>query len=161
MIRIATPDDLDAIAALHLEARATYYRGHLSEAEYAGPEELTRSRGGWSRAVERGDVICAERDGVLAGVAAYDRGDGGDGAVTLTQLHVHPDHWRRGIGTELHTACLDVWRAEGLTAARLLVFEKNERAQAFYTAHGWTPDADAPRSGTHLVLRLTVEPGAE
>lgn len=158
MIRTATPDDLDAIAALHLEARSTYYSGHLPDTEFAGPEELARSREGWSRAVDRGDVLVAERDGEPAGVAAYSRGEG---TVTLTQLHVRPAHWRRGVGTELHTACLDVWRAEGITEARLLVFEKNERARAFYTAHAWTPDPDTPRSGTHLVLRLTLAPGAE
>lgn len=161
MIRTATPDDLDTIAALHLEARATYYRGHIPETEYAGPEELARTREGWAKAVARGDVLVAERDGVAAGVAAYRRGEDGDGTVTLTQLHVHPDHWRRGIGTELHTACVDAWRADGLTSAELLVFEQNERARAFYTAHAWTPDPDTPRSGTHLVLRLTMAPEAE
>ncbi|MEU9705970.1 GNAT family N-acetyltransferase [Streptomyces sp. NPDC047981] len=159
MIRIATPDDLDAIAALHLEARATYYRGHVPETEFAGPEELARTREGWGRAVERGDVLLAERDGEPAGVAAYSRGE--DGTVTLTQLHVRPDRWRLGVGTELHTACLDVWRAESFAEARLLVFEKNERARSFYAAHGWTADPDTPRSGTHLVLRLTLEPAAE
>ncbi|MGW2019686.1 N-acetyltransferase family protein [Streptomyces sp. NPDC001927] len=159
MIRTATPADLDAIAALHLEARSTYYSGHIPDTEFAGPEELARAREGWSRAVERGDVLVAERDGGPAGVAAYSRGD--DGTVTLTQLHVRPDHWRRGIGTELHAACLDVWRAEGFAEARLLVFEENERARSFYTAHDWAPDPDTPRSGTHLVLRLTVAPRAE
>ncbi|MFD0142045.1 MULTISPECIES: GNAT family N-acetyltransferase [unclassified Streptomyces] len=158
MIRAATPDDLDAIAALHLEARSTYYRGHLADGEYAGPEELARSRDGWSRAVERGDVLCAERDGELGGVAAYRRGDE---AVTLTQLHVRPGRWRSGLGTALHAACLDVWRAEGIATARLLVFEKNERARAFYAARGWIQDPGTPRSGTHLVLRLTVVPVAE
>ncbi|WP_137990133.1 GNAT family N-acetyltransferase [Streptomyces vilmorinianum] len=161
MIRHATADDLDTIAALHLEARSTYYRGHIPDTEFAGPEELARTRAGWSRAVGRGDVLCAERDGEIAGVAAYSRGDGPEGTVTLTQLHVLPTHWRRGVGTELHTACLDAWRTDGVTAARLEVFEKNERAQAFYAARGWTPDTEAPRSGTHLVLRLTMEPAAE
>ncbi|MEU7110082.1 GNAT family N-acetyltransferase [Streptomyces sp. NPDC046182] len=158
MIRTARSDDIDAIAALHLEARSTYYRGHLADSEFAGPEELARSRDGWLRAVERGDVLCAEWDGGLGGVAAYRRGDG---AVTLTQLHVRPDHWRRGLGTALHTACLDVWRAEGIATARLLVFEQNERARGFYAARGWIQDPDTPRSGTHLVLRLTVAPASE
>ncbi|MEU6881191.1 GNAT family N-acetyltransferase [Streptomyces sp. NPDC046712] len=158
MIRNATPDDLDAIAALHLDARSTYYRGHVPDAEFAGPEELARTRAGWGRAVERGEVLCAERDGEMAGVAAYGRVDG---TMMLTQLHVRPDRWRRGVGAELHAACLDRWRAAGVTGARLEVFEKNERARAFYAAHGWTPDTDAPRSGTHLVLRLTLEPVAE
>ncbi|MBT2443386.1 GNAT family N-acetyltransferase [Streptomyces sp. ISL-36] len=158
MIRRANADDLDTIAAVHLAARATYYRDHLPEEEYAGSEELARTRAGWSGAVGRGTVLCAERDGEIAGIAAYGRVDG---VMTLTQLHVRPDRWRGGVGTELHSACLDAWRAEGVTTVRLEVFDRNERAHAFYAARGWTPDADTPRSGTHLVLRLTVEPAAE
>ncbi|MEU9864366.1 GNAT family N-acetyltransferase [Streptomyces sp. NPDC047971] len=158
MIRIATADDLDAIADLHLEARASYYRGHIPDIEFEGPEELARTREGWSRAVERGTVLCAERDGRPVGVAAYGPVDG---VMTLTQLHVLPALWRDGIGSALHGACVDIWRSLGVETARLEVFERNERARAFYTARGWTPDTDAPRSGRHLVLRLTVGPATE
>ncbi|MFG2866213.1 GNAT family N-acetyltransferase [Streptomyces sp. NPDC048338] len=158
MIRTANADDLDAIAALHLAARATYYRGHIPDVEFEGPEELSRTRAAWTRAVEGGAVLCAERDGELAGIAASRVVDG---IMTLTQLHVRPDRWRLGVGGELHAACLDAWRAAGVRTARLEVFEKNERARAFYAAHGWVPDPDHPRDGSHLVLRLTVTSPAE
>lgn len=161
-IRYATADDLDAVAALHAEARATYYRGHLPESDYTGPEELARSRTGWAGAIERGAVLCAElegdRGGEVAGIAAYGERDG---LMHLSQLHVAPAHWRRGVGGALHAACAEAWRAVGVTAARLEVFEKNERAQAFYAAHGWIPDPESPRSGNHLVLRLTLGPETE
>ncbi|MFE2559124.1 GNAT family N-acetyltransferase [Streptomyces sp. NPDC059352] len=165
-IRYATADDLDAVTALHAEARATYYRGHLPESDYAGPEEMARSRTGWAGAIDRGAVLCAELGGEaegergreVAGIAAYGERDG---LVYLSQLHVTPAHWRRGIGGALHAACAEAWRAAGVTAARLEVFEKNERAQAFYAAHGWTPDPESPRSGNHLVLRLTLGPETE
>lgn len=158
MIRLATPADLDAVVALHTEARATYYRGHLPDADFLGPEEIARSRSGWAAAVARGAVLCAVRDGELAGIAAYGERDG---RMHLTQLHVLPDRWRGGVGTELHTACVDGWRAAGVAEARLEVFDKNERAQAFYAAHGWTPDPENPRDGDHLVLRLTLGPETE
>ncbi|RSS51851.1 GNAT family N-acetyltransferase [Streptomyces sp. WAC01280] len=159
MIRYATSADLDAVTALYAEARATYYRGHLPESAYAGPEELARTRAGWAGAIERGAVLCAEiqgeggEGGVLAGIAAYGERDG---VMFLTQLHVAPALWRKGVGGALHAACVEAWRAAGATTATLEVFEKNERAQAFYAAHGWTPDPDSPRSGDHLVLRLTL-----
>ncbi|QGV81266.1 GNAT family N-acetyltransferase [Streptomyces ficellus] len=154
MIRHATLQDLDAIAALHQEARATYYRGHLPDADFEGPAELARSRQGWAAAVDRGNaVLCAEADGELVGVAAFRPVDG---TMSLTQLHVAPAHWRRGTGTRLHAACVAAWRAAGVTTARLEVFEHNERAHAFYTRHGWLPDPVAPRSGNHLVLRLAL-----
>ncbi|MFG2331388.1 GNAT family N-acetyltransferase [Streptomyces sp. NPDC048604] len=158
MIRTAVAEDLDAIAALHREARATYYRDRLPEDAYDGPEELARTRAAWAAAVAEGRVLCAERDGVLAGVASSGERDG---VMHLGQLHVDPAQWRRGVGSELHRACVDTWRARGVTAVRLDVYEHNTRAQAFYAAHGWEPDPDVPRSSSHLVLRLTLAPSAE
>jgi ribosomal protein S18 acetylase RimI-like enzyme len=155
MIRTATADDLDAITALHQDARASYYRGHLPEADYAGPAELARTREGWARAVDSAEavVLCAERDGEVAGVAAYRVIDG---LMTLTQLHVSPARWRQRIGAALHSACVGAWQRAGVGAARLEVFQHNERAISFYTAYGWRPDPDGPRHGDHLVLRLEV-----
>ncbi|WP_455355851.1 N-acetyltransferase family protein [Streptomyces sp. SYSU K217416] len=157
MIRTATLADLDAIAALHARARATYYRGHIPEERYAGPGELARTREGWQQAVARGDggVLCAERDGTVVGVAAFRPVDG---AMTLTQLHVDPGHWSRGLGGALHAACVEAWRRAGVRTARLEVYEHNLRAQAFYARHGWEPDPDAPRpaDSAHVMLRLAV-----
>ncbi|MEW1724185.1 GNAT family N-acetyltransferase [Streptomyces sp. NPDC093109] len=166
--RLATPADLDAIAALHAEARATYYRGHLPEDDFDGPAERARTREGWAGALTRQEqareqgqgqsqggaaVLCAEYGGALAGVAAYGPIDT---VMTLTQLHVAPAHWRHGIGTALHTACVAAWREAGVGIARLEVFEPNLRARSFYARHGWYPDPDTPRHDTHLVLRLKV-----
>ncbi|MER8045143.1 GNAT family N-acetyltransferase [Streptomyces sp. NPDC094032] len=154
----AAPADLDAVAALHAEARATYCRGHLPDAAFEGPEELDRSRTGWGAAIDAGRVLAA-RDattGELLGIAAYGERDG---VMHLSQLHVAPVRWRGGVGTALHAACAEAWRAAGVRRARLEVYERNTRAQAFYAARGWLPDPDGPRSGDHLVLRLTLAPG--
>ncbi|MGW0556290.1 hypothetical protein ACWDZ6_19130 [Streptomyces sp. NPDC002926] len=43
MIRTAVPADLDAIAALHAEARASYYRGHLPDDAFDGSAEHART----------------------------------------------------------------------------------------------------------------------
>lgn len=153
MIRNAVPADLDAIAALHAEARASYYRGHIADELFDSPAEHARVRGGWEAAIGRGTVLCAERDGTVAGVAASREIDG---VMHLTQLHVDPGHWRAGIGTELHAACVASWQRAGVTTARLKVFEHNTRVQHFYSRQGWLPDPDEPRSGNHLVLRLAL-----
>ncbi|MBT2451717.1 GNAT family N-acetyltransferase [Streptomyces sp. ISL-43] len=163
MIRSAQPADLDAIAALHTRARATYYRGRIPQEVYGGAAELARTREGWSLAVARagaeGGVLCAERDGELTGVAAFRTADG---ETTLTQLHVDPGHWRRGTGAALHAACLDAWRRAGVRRVRLEVYEHNLRAQAFYATHGWLPDPDGAQAGSHRTLWLAVgEPSGE
>ncbi len=157
MIRNARPADLDAIAALHTRARATYYQGHIPEEAYAGEAELARTREGWTLAVARdateGGVLCAEEDGELTGVAAYRTQDG---ETTLTQLHVDPVHWRRGTGGALHAACVEVWRRAGVRRVRLEVYEHNLRAQAFYTAQGWLPDPAGTPAGSHRTLWLDI-----
>ncbi|MFD8882635.1 GNAT family N-acetyltransferase [Streptomyces erythrochromogenes] len=157
MIRNARPADLDAIAALHTRARATYYQGHIPEEAYAGEAELARTREGWTAAVAReaaeGGVLCAEEGGELTGVAAF-RTQGGE--TTLTQLHVDPVRWRRGTGAALHEACLEAWRRAGVRRVRLEVYEHNIRAQAFYAAQGWVPDPSATSSGSHRTLWLDV-----
>ncbi|MFD9334780.1 GNAT family N-acetyltransferase [Streptomyces sp. NPDC060028] len=155
MIRIARPADLDAIAALHTRARATYYQGRIPEEEYGGVGELARTREGWSAAIARagadGGVLCAEQDGALTGIAAF-RTTAGE--TTLTQLHVDPVHWRRGTGAALHAACVEAWRRAGVDRVRLEVYEHNLRAQAFYAAHGWLPAPSGPRPGSHRILWL-------
>ncbi|KOU86248.1 GCN5-related N-acetyltransferase [Streptomyces sp. XY593] len=164
VIRTAHPADLDAIAALHTRARATYYRRHIPEQAYAGEArageaETARTREGWTLAVARdaaeGRVLCAEEDGRLTGVAAFRTRDG---ETTLTQLHVDPVHWRRGTGAALHAACLEAWRRAGVRRVRLEVYEHNLRAQAFYAAQGWLPDPSATPSGSHRTLWLEVTP---
>ncbi|MFF8847710.1 GNAT family N-acetyltransferase [Streptomyces sp. NPDC015127] len=153
MIRNAVPADLDAIAALHAEARASYYRGHLADELFDSPAEHARMRAGWEAGIGRGVVLCAERRGAVVGVAASGEIDG---VMNLAQFHVDPARWRAGIGTELHAACLASWRRTGVTTVRLEVFEHNTRAQGFYARQGWLPDPDEPRTGNHLVLRLEI-----
>ncbi|WP_240045664.1 GNAT family N-acetyltransferase [Streptomyces sp. L-9-10] len=157
VIRTAVPDDLDSVAALHAEARATYYRGHLPEDDYDGPAERARTRAGWARALAGEDpeaaVLCAVDDTGLAGIAAYRPVEG---VLTLTQFHVAPARWRRGIGGALHAACVSAWRRAGAGTARLEVYEHNTRAQSFYARQGWYPDPHHPRHDTHLVLRFEV-----
>ncbi|MCB5166859.1 GNAT family N-acetyltransferase [Streptomyces bambusae] len=160
MIRNAGPADLDEIAALHSRARATYYRDRIPAEAYHGQTEAIRSREAWAHTIERGDgsVLCAELLGRVAGVAAFRVVDG---EMTLTQLHVDPDHWRRGIGAELHAVCVEIWSRCGVVRARLEVYAHNRRAQDFYAAQGWRPAGSEARTGSHRTLWLAVPPPRE
>jgi GNAT superfamily N-acetyltransferase len=72
---------------------------------------------------------------------------------------VHPDHWRKGIGSALHAACLEAWRSTGVTVGVVEVWSRNARAQAFYESHGWRPDGHT-RPGlndtSYLRLRRSI-----
>ncbi|MBZ4019250.1 GNAT family N-acetyltransferase [Streptomyces purpurogeneiscleroticus] len=164
-VRAAAPRDLDALAALHSGARARYFRGRLPDALLDTPAERARSRETWQQALACPEttVLCAERSGAPVGVAAYRPGkDVPPGGVELSQLHVDPAHWRTGVGSALHDACVSAWHTAGHATARLQVYWHNRRARDFYARHGWRPDEGrrpAP-DDTHIGLALTLAPGA-
>ncbi|MEC4020083.1 GNAT family N-acetyltransferase [Streptomyces sp. H27-D2] len=174
VIRAATPADLDAVADLHSRTRTSYYRGRLPDALLDDPAERARCHAAWEHALARpdGGVLCAVRDGAVAAVASFrtPRGAARTAAaparaaatvprdVTLHQFHVDPEHWRSGIGSGLHDACVTAWQTASRSTAHLEVFWHNQRARAFYARHGWQPDAahrPAP-DDTHLRLTLAV-----
>nr|WP_308288109.1 GNAT family N-acetyltransferase [Streptomyces corallincola] len=156
LIRTALPAEVGAIAGLHVRARSTYYPDGLPPAEFDWREA-------WRESIERprGQVLCAVEEGRIVAVASFRVPDGGRAdTVKLFQFHVDPDHWRRGIGTALHAACVEQWVADGHRAAVLDVHVDNRRAQDFYARQGWFPDPELPpaEGDHHLDLRYTVRP---
>ena len=154
VIRTVLPAEAEAVAALHARARATYYPDGL-------PDDGFDWVAAWRSAAGRADghVLCAVRRGSLVGIASFRVPDEGPAdTVELFQFHVDPDHWRAGIGTALHTACVEQWRADGRRAAVLGVHVGNRRAQAFYARRGWLPDPENPpaEGDHHLSLRFRV-----
>ncbi|MGW1808681.1 N-acetyltransferase family protein [Streptomyces sp. NPDC002078] len=154
VIRTALPAEAEKIAALHHRARATYYPDGL-------PDDGIDWTAAWRGAVERpdGHVLCVVEDGAITGIASFRTPDGAPAdTVKLFQFHVDPEHWRSGIGTALHAACVEEWRADGRRTAVLDVHADNRRAQAFYARQGWVPDPENPpaEGDHHLFLRLSV-----
>ncbi|MFF9164418.1 GNAT family N-acetyltransferase [Streptomyces longwoodensis] len=152
VIRTAVPAEAPAVAALHARARATYY-----------PDDGFDWAAAWRTAVARtdGQVLCAVEQGRIVALASFRTPqDAPADTVKLFQFHVDPDRWRTGIGTRLHAACVDQWRAEGRRTAVLDVHVDNRRAQAFYARHGWSPDPENPpaEDDHHLYLRYAVPP---
>jgi GNAT superfamily N-acetyltransferase len=154
VIRTAVTAEAPDAAALHLRARSTYYPDGL-------PDDGIDWPAGWQEVIARpdGHVLCAVRDARLAGIAFFrtPEGEAAD-TVKLFQFHVDPGHWRSGVGTALHAACVEEWRAGGRRTAVLEVHVGNRRAQAFYARQGWAPDAAHPpaEGDQHLRLRLCV-----
>ncbi|MFE8015393.1 GNAT family N-acetyltransferase [Streptomyces antibioticus] len=154
VIRTVVPAETGTVVALHARARATYYPDGI-------PQDGTDWAAVWHAAITRpdGQVLCAVRAGRIAGLASFRVPEGADtDTVKLFQFHVDPDHWRTGVGTALHAACVEQWRADGHRTAVLDVHTGNQRAQAFYARQGWTPDpAHPPAEGDHhLFLRFPV-----
>ncbi|WAX80691.1 GNAT family N-acetyltransferase [Streptomyces sp. KMM 9044] len=154
VIRTALAAEAVDVAALHLRARSTYYPDGV-------PDDGTDWPAVWREAIARSDgrVLCAVRDGHLAGLASFRTPPNAPaGTVKLFQFHVDPGHWRTGTGTALHAACAQEWRASGLHTAVLDVHIDNRRAQSFYDRLGWTPGPAHPAAPDdhHLYLRCAV-----
>ncbi|ELS52259.1 GNAT family N-acetyltransferase [Streptomyces viridochromogenes] len=154
VIRTVLPAEVEDVVALHARARATYYPDGL-------PQDGTDWRAAWQSAIARpdGHVLCVVKEGRIIGLASFRTPEGAAAdTVKLFQFHVDPDHWRSGVGTALHTACVEEWKADGKRTAVLDVHVDNRRAQAFYTRLGWLPDPENPpaEGDHHLFLRLRV-----
>lgn len=164
-VRAAKVGDAEAVLRLHVRSRTEYYRGFLPDDEL--DEQNRREVGDYERMILSPDraVRCAEVGGELVGLVVvgtpyHPDPDPGVGSE-LYQIHVDPRYFRRGVGTALHAAAVDVWRGS-VRAARLWVWEFNERAQHFYLRLGWEHDGhcrpDDPRIGDYRMLgyRLVI-----
>ncbi|MFE7169497.1 GNAT family N-acetyltransferase [Streptomyces sp. NPDC057616] len=154
LIRTALPAEAEAVAELHVRARATYYPDGLPDDGLDWPAL-------WAQAIARpdGQVLCAVRAGRMVAIASFRTPEGASArTVKLFQFHVDPDHWRSGVGTALHTACVEQWRADARHTAVLDVHADNRRAQAFYARQGWVSDPENPpaEDDHHLFLRFAV-----
>jgi ribosomal protein S18 acetylase RimI-like enzyme len=157
VIRTVLPAEAEVITSLHARARATYYPHGL-------PEDGTDWLAAWRAAIERpdGQVLCLVEKGRVVAVALFRTPQNTPpDTVKLYQFHVDPDAWRHGIGTALHTACVEQWRVDGRRTAVLDVHVDNHRAQAFYARQGWVPDPEKPpaEGDQHLFLRFAVGTG--
>ncbi|MEU6140304.1 GNAT family N-acetyltransferase [Streptomyces sp. NPDC047081] len=166
-LRAATPADLDAITDIHTLARTAYYRaGGLSDPDLTSAESRARRREAWARVLASADgtVLCAVREGEVEGVVsmgppAYPDLNGTT-VGQLYQIHVRPGSWGAGIGSRLHEGFVRFLRERSLSTGVLEAWERNSRARAFYTRHGWRPDGHSrPGPGDAEYLRLRLELG--
>ncbi len=142
IVRLATPADAPAVAALHVESWRSAYRGILSDEFLAGPIDADR-RALWEArfspdtSSERPYVAVAEDDGALQGfVCVLLDADPTWGAL-LDNLHVLPSAKGQGLGRRLMSEA-SRWILEQRPESRmhLWVFEENLSARRFYERLG-------------------------
>jgi GNAT superfamily N-acetyltransferase len=87
-------------------------------------------------------LVAEDEDEMLGFTACGESRDPGAGPETgeVRTLFVAADSWRRGVGAELMAAALADLTERGHAEATVWSFAANERANAFYEAHGFTRD---------------------
>jgi GNAT superfamily N-acetyltransferase len=64
----------------------------------------------------------------------------GDATAAVTDLLVEPRWGRRGHGSRLLAASVDLWREDGFVAALAWAFEADPATRKFLDSAGWAPD---------------------
>lgn len=161
-VRPARPEDAGEIARIQLVTWRVAYRRMLPKHVLDNLDQAWLARR-WSEAIEappsaRHRVLVAveqAESSYLVGFAAAGPPDEaalapeepasalGPDVVAVTDLLVEPRWGRRGHGSRLLAASVDLWRADGFTRAVAWAFEADSATQKFLTGAGWAPDGAA------------------
>jgi GNAT superfamily N-acetyltransferase len=158
-VRPARPDDADDIARIQLTTWRQAYRRLLPRHVLDRlDEEWLASR--WRAAIEeppspRHRVLIATEQAAdqppqLIGFAAAGPADEAalapdeaplpPGTAAVTDLLVEPRWGRRGHGSRLLAASVDLWRADGFTRAVAWAYHDDVATRKFLGSAGWAPD---------------------
>ena len=145
-VRPARAQDAERIARVQLVTWREAYARLLPAETLALPEEQVAAV--WLNAIESPPGpqhrVLVAMDGVeLVGFAAAQPTADDDlapGVVELAALLVEPRWGRRGHGSRLLTAAVDLWRTDGSTVAVSWVFEADSVTTGFLEAAGWGHD---------------------
>lgn len=144
-IRPATPRDAPAIAAVHVAAWQTAYRGLVPD-DVLDRLDAERRAADW--AVILGDEheqhLLLEDEGHVCGFVSCGPARDGDLDPLRTgeiyAIYVAPADWRRGIGRRLCAAAIGTLQSAGFREIKLWVFDGHAPARRFYEALGFQPD---------------------
>jgi GNAT superfamily N-acetyltransferase len=147
-VRTAVPEDVEAIADVHVRSWQWAYAGLLPDDLLAGLRTEDRVPQ-WQRRVDAADpsrtLLLADVDGAVVGFVAVGAGReqvGGPEVGELMAIYLVREVAGTGTGRALHEAGLAWLTARGFTLARLWVLSSNSRARDFYERMGWRPDGE-------------------
>ncbi|ASW54078.1 GNAT family N-acetyltransferase [Plantactinospora sp. KBS50] len=161
-VRPARPSDAGEIARIQLATWRVAYRRLLPRHVLDRLDEESMARQ-WRSAVEappsdRHRVLVAveqAEQSYLVGFVASGPVDQqalapnepaealGPEVAAITDLLVEPRWGRRGHGSRLLAAAVDLWRSDGLTSAVAWAFDGDDATRRFLGSAGWEPDGAA------------------
>ncbi|MFI5931198.1 GNAT family N-acetyltransferase [Actinoplanes sp. NPDC051494] len=157
-VRPARPEDAAEIARIQLTTWRTAYRRLFPAHVLANLDEAFLARG-WAEAIEKAPsprhrvliaIEQAESAQTVVGFAAAGPADEqalapeepplADGVAAVTDLLVEPRWQRRGHGSRLLAATVDLWREDSFTSAVAWAYDADKPMQLFLASSGWEPD---------------------
>ena len=157
-VRPARPKDAAEIARIQLSTWRSSYRRMFPPHVLANLDEAYLTRG-WTEAIEsapsaRHRVLIAieqsDASTAVVGFAAAGPADEhalapeepplADDVAAITDLLIEPRWSRRGHGSRLLAAVVDLWREDAFTTAVAWAYEQDKAMRKFLTSAGWEPD---------------------
>lgn len=138
-VRLALPEDAEAIARVHVRSWQTTYRGLVPDEVLVGLS--VERRGEWWKSViggpEQTGVAVAEEARQVVGFASYGAEHQGDSVYRgeLFALYLLKEHQRKGWGRLLVAAAAEGLLQKGLTNMLVWVLSENP-ARSFYEKLG-------------------------
>ncbi|MBK6291405.1 MAG: GNAT family N-acetyltransferase [Candidatus Kapabacteria bacterium] len=165
LVRDATPDDVHAIAEIHVASWQSTYKGIVPQ-EFLDTMSVDDSAARWMRSFSRTTckLIVAEIDDVIVGwcYSGYCRDD--DAHPTTAELwaiYIHPNAIQRGVGQALWKNAKESLASIGYTHVIVWVLKENLQAIGFYSRIGLQPDGVEKTIVIHDAelqeLRMTAE----
>ena len=151
-VRLATPDDADALADAHIRGWQTAYRGLVPDAILDGFSMERRVAWWRTTLADRTDDdhvwtwVAEAPDGVAGfvytGAARPEPVDAlpPDGAGEVFAIYLRPERRGEGYGRALFTRAVDDLTARGYAPTIVWVFEANPTGRRFYEAAGFAAD---------------------
>jgi GNAT superfamily N-acetyltransferase len=143
-IRLATPDDADALGRLHVAAWRAAYRGLMPDRILDGLTVEARAAR-WRRNLttplpDTNTWVATDGDALTGFVSAGPCRDADlPGAGEVLALYVDPARLATGLGRRLLEHALASLRERGLAVVALWVLDGNARAERFYARAGLAP----------------------
>lgn len=141
-IRAASPEDCNAIAAVHVASWQAGYMGILDPAFLAGLS-VERRAASWRQvlAEAQSELLVGCVGSSIVGFASFGASRDADAPARrgeLRALYVVPHAWSTGAGRELWLAARARLLSLGLPTISLWVLEHNRRGIDFYSAAGFS-----------------------
>lgn len=147
MIRIARPDDADAIHAIYaphvLEGMATFETELPGAAVMRERVQARLAHYPWLVWEEQGRILAYAYASRFRDRAAYDW-------IAETSIYVHADAQRRGVARRLYNVLLDSMRMQGINQAVGVITLPGEASVAMHEAMGFTPAGVWQKAGYKL-----------
>lgn len=142
-IRLAQPDDALDMAEVHMRSWEVAYKDIIPQ-EYIRQKNATRVAL-YQRAIthENADSYVIQYDGKTVGImniAPSKDDDIGEDTYELHYIYLHPDYFRKGIGTKAMEFAFAYARGLGKTYMIVWVFAENANAIKFYQKFGFAAD---------------------